>query len=122
MITDRVVEELGLEVEGYSKIHHVRGEAENIPVYYVNLMLLNNVRIVGVQVMLAKLIDTDVLIGMNIINKGDFALSNKDGVTTFSFRVPSVENFDFVSVDDKYNRKKPKPRKRRASKGRRGKR
>jgi len=50
----------------------------------------------NVRAALGELIGTDVLIGMNIINQGDFAVTNKDGKTVFSFRLPSVECLDFV--------------------------
>ena len=39
----------------------------------------------------------DVLIGMDIINRGDFAVSNRNGKTMFSFRIPSMSDFDFQS-------------------------
>ena len=38
----------------------------------------------------------DVLIGMDVITSGDFAVSNHNGKTVFSFRVPSVETTDYV--------------------------
>ena len=38
----------------------------------------------------------DVLIGMDIITKGDFAITNPDGTTKFSFRIPSQADIDFV--------------------------
>ena len=37
----------------------------------------------------------DVLIGMDIISKGDFAVSNYNGKTQFSFRLPSQEDVDY---------------------------
>jgi len=37
----------------------------------------------------------DMLIGMDVINHGDFAISNFDGKTTFSFRIPSLAKIDF---------------------------
>jgi len=37
----------------------------------------------------------DVLIGMDIIQQGDFAITNSDGRTTISFRVPSQTVIDF---------------------------
>jgi len=40
--------------------------------------------------------DAEALIGMDIIGKGDFAVTNKDGKTTFTFRIPSIECIDFV--------------------------
>ena len=38
----------------------------------------------------------DVLIGMDIINTGDFEVTQKEGKTTFSFRNPSAEEIDFA--------------------------
>ena len=99
MITKRVVEDLGLPAAGYSKVFHVGGVDDNVPGYYVNLALLTEVHFARVNVLQGKLLDTDVLIGMDIINRGDFAVSNRDAATTFSFRIPSVESFDFVAED-----------------------
>ena len=104
MVTKRVVEDLGLPAEGYSRVFHVGGEEANVPQYYVNLVLLTDVHFAGVNVFQGKLLGTDVLIGMDIINRGDFAVSNRDGATTFSFRIPSIESFDFVKEDGKYSR------------------
>ena len=33
---------------------------------------------------------------MDIINRGDFAITNFGGNTAMSFRVPSIQNIDFV--------------------------
>ena len=33
---------------------------------------------------------------MDIISRGDFAVTNKNGKTTYSFRMPSIEQIDFV--------------------------
>lgn len=40
--------------------------------------------------------DADILIGMDIITLGDFAVTNYEGVTKLSFRVPSQRHIDFV--------------------------
>lgn len=37
----------------------------------------------------------DAVIGMDIICKGDFAITNKNGHTTFAFRIPSQEEIVF---------------------------
>jgi hypothetical protein len=37
----------------------------------------------------------DVLIGMDIISLGDFAISNFDGKTQFSFRIPSQRHVEY---------------------------
>jgi len=40
--------------------------------------------------------NADILIGMNVINLGDFAITNPGGNTQFSFRVPAHGDIDFV--------------------------
>ena len=47
----------------------------------------------------------DVVIGMDIITRGDFAVTNLDGKTTFSFRIPSLADIDFVQDDNAANQK-----------------
>lgn len=37
----------------------------------------------------------DVVIGMDVICNGDFAITNQDDKTTFSFRIPSEVEIDF---------------------------
>ena len=37
----------------------------------------------------------EVIIGMNVIAKGDFAITGTSGKTKFSFRLPSQSNIDF---------------------------
>ncbi len=38
----------------------------------------------------------DFLIGMDIISEGDFAISTYNGITSFSFRIPSKGFIDFT--------------------------
>jgi hypothetical protein len=38
----------------------------------------------------------EMLIGMDVIGLGDFAVTNHRGVTVCTFRVPSIERMDFV--------------------------
>ena len=99
MITRRVVDDLGLTSEGYARILHVAGVEEKVPRFFVNLVVLAGLHFPGLSVMQGELHGTDVLIGMDIINRGDFAISNRNGATTFSFRIPSVEDFDFAAQD-----------------------
>ena len=37
---------------------------------------------------------------MDIISQGDFAVTCKEGMTTFSFQIPSTHEFDFVKEED----------------------
>jgi hypothetical protein len=67
-------------------------------VYLVNIGLPNKVIFYGVRVTKGKLSGGfNILIGMNIINRGDFAVTNFNGITKFSFRFPSVGHIDFVA-------------------------
>ncbi|GMQ96553.1 MAG: hypothetical protein BMS9Abin15_0226 [Gammaproteobacteria bacterium] len=61
-------------------------------------MLPNTAGVTGVRVTEANRIgnDVDVLIGMDIITLGDFAVTTYNGKTTFSFRMPSLTEIDFV--------------------------
>ena len=65
--------------------------------YMVNLILNNEVRIMNLIVMDSEIGDQgiDVLIGMDIISIGDFAVSNFEGKTQFSFRMPSQEHVEY---------------------------
>ncbi len=71
-----------------------------------NLRLPNQVVVMGIPVARGSFGDADVLIGMDVITKGDFAVSNWDGKTSFSFRVPSLGEIDFVKEEDRSRRKR----------------
>jgi len=99
MITNRVAGDLNLRADGNITLRHAGGQAEGVPIFYINLLLFNNIEISDVRVGLVDITDPDVIIGMDIINRGDFAVSNRNGATSFSFRIPSVEDFDFAAED-----------------------
>lgn len=65
--------------------------------YIINLILNNEIRITNLIVMDSEIGNQgiDVLIGMDIISMGDFAVSNFDGKTRFSFRIPSQEHIEY---------------------------
>jgi len=44
-----------------------------------------------------------LLIGMDIIGLGDFAVTNTNDKTTFSFRIPSVQEIDFIPDTQEHN-------------------
>ena len=93
-ITEDVAVALELRPEAYSEMYHAQGSSI-VPFYFMNLGLPNGVTVQGVKVCQAVLMDSDVIIGMDIINKGDFAVTNKDGITVFSFQMPSMLHIDF---------------------------
>ena len=45
----------------------------------------------------------EILIGIDIICLGDFAITNKNNKTTFSFSIPPYKELDFVERANKLN-------------------
>ena len=96
-ISERVVKELKPPLRGKTTMKTPSGE-ETANVYEVNILLPNKVNFEKTPVIESKIGNQgiDVLIGMDIIVNGDFAVSNFDGKTTFTFRVPSKKRTNFV--------------------------
>jgi len=82
------------------RVKGVHGIKENVPVYPVNITLNNeNVSLTLGVTECEQLTDNDIaefFIGMDVINRGDFAITNFMGKTLMSFRVPSIRPIDFV--------------------------
>ncbi len=97
MITSRVAAELGLVPFGMEKSYHAQGVALT-NTYMVNIILLNGIQVYNVKVSEGKLPQgIDMLIGMDIINLGDFVITHRNGGTIFSFQIPSTHQYDFVA-------------------------
>ena len=116
-ITQNVVGACGLSPTSFTDVQHAGGITRDVPVYLVNISLISGVRFTGVEVAEGKLPKgMDVVIGMDIITRGDFAVTNQDGKTMFSFRIPSKEPIDFVADDNRAGmpgrRARPSDRKR----------
>ena len=86
---------LGLQPVGTISAMGAHGNRQ-VNTYLVNLWLPNQVCIEGLFVVEAILDTFNCLIGMDIINLGDFAISNQEQKTVFTFRMPSLQRFDFV--------------------------
>ena len=97
VISKNVVDTCGLKPITKTNVS-TAGGMQVCDVFLVNCMLPNQVGFAGVTVTQANMGQTDVLIGMDIISMGDFALTHKEGKTCFSFRVPSVIKIDFVET------------------------
>ena len=95
VISKAVADKLGLIPTGKTVCHHAAGSS-NVNVYDICIALLNKVAIPLLRVTEGTLNGFDVLIGMDIIGKGDFSISNFNNQTVFSFRFPSAQETDFV--------------------------
>lgn len=96
VITENVIAQCQLKPTGIADVYTPQG-SQRTPTYLVGIFLPNHVVFPSVRVSKGTLPSPhDVLIGMDIIGSGDFAVTNKDGKTVFSFRIPSIEIIDFV--------------------------
>lgn len=95
LISARVAKVLGLTSIGKSG---VSGYNEGIDVkdtYCVHVGLPTGDIVTNIMAMEFESDEYDVVIGMDVIGKGDLAVTNQNGKTTFSFRIPSEEEIDF---------------------------
>lgn len=97
IISNRLAECLRLEKIADTKMTTASGET-GTKKYYVDLILPNGCTVKNVVVMSGDFgeTDVDVLLGMDIITLGDFAISNLEGNTVFSFRMPPGDIIDFA--------------------------
>lgn len=116
-----VVSRLGLDATGKLPMLTPSGK-DVVNTYLVDIILPNDVPISDLMVCDSKIGNQGIgmLIGMDIINRGDFVVSNYQGKTVFSFRMPSESVMDFVSgikasnvIMANRNRKKGTPKKKR---------
>lgn len=96
-ISEEMIKELSLIPVSYIKIQTPSG-TKDTGVYLVSLSLPNKVFLKNHLVCGSEIgkQGLGLLIGMDIINAGDFAVSNFNKKTYFSFRMPSLQHVDFV--------------------------
>ena len=93
MIDETVASNLGLEVTGNIMIAGIHGVKEVNK--YINKIRFNKVSAASVRGLDEGY---SVLIGMGIINRGGFAVTqNQNGGTTMSFTMPCLREIDFQS-------------------------
>lgn len=129
VISSRVAQQLGLTPTSFTPnpVLTGGGEVAHAPVHLLEVVLYTGLAcqmlVNGLFVTeLPDLKNADVLIGMDIISLGDFAVTNVGGKGCVSFRMPSLKKIDFVPETNLHNMKmsrggqshknKPKKRKR----------
>lgn len=96
VVSKKIAAQLGLKPISETIVHYGSGKQRS-NVYMVDLILPNSLRIPFVT--MTECADSDsfgMIIGMDVICRGDFAITNVGGVTTVSFRVPSMQTIDYV--------------------------
>ena len=94
-ISQKVVKSLNLS-EIDRVINHTANGPREAGVYLVNIYLPNRVIFSATRVIDAEILGADILIGMDVINKGDLAITHKNGATWMTFQFPSYHKIDFV--------------------------
>lgn len=94
-ITAEVANKLGLIPTGTAVTSTAGGDKE-CNTYCIDIILPNDVIIRNLNVFEVHLNDGDALIGMDVIRFGDFTISNFNGKTKLSFRIPSQQETDYV--------------------------
>lgn len=87
-ISKNVIDDLSLKPSGKVNAHGVHGP-NLVNTYLVHVGLPNRFLVSSIRVLEGKMSNIDVLIGMDIITKGDFVISNANGKTAFEFGMPS---------------------------------
>lgn len=100
VISEAVVRACELRATGTRTMLHAQGSTQGVMAYTVNVKLPNDIEFEALPVILGNLPGYDVLIGMNIISLGDFAITHPGGETKFSFRIPSQADIDFARDDN----------------------
>lgn len=107
-ITQKVVDELGLKPISMANVNTANGPTI-AEVYVLDFCLPNGVVFKSVTATKGKITGPDVLIGMDIIGAGDFAVTSENGKTVFSYRLPSIECIDFVKHQIALNKSRFNP-------------
>jgi SEC-C motif/Aspartyl protease len=103
VITPKAASLLGLKSVG-AAIMNAAGGPRQCNTYVVNFVLPNNVMMPGMHVLECE--DGhpfEAIIGMDIITRGDFAITHNQGEMIVSFRVPPMKPIDYVAEHEALN-------------------
>jgi uncharacterized protein YchJ len=104
VITKSVAKMLGLTPIDKVRVQHAGGISEE-NVYLISIYLPNAITVPAIRVTEDNQGHFGIIIGMDIISLGDFSISNYNGNTTFTFRMPSVQEIDFVADHNEFQKK-----------------
>lgn len=109
VITPSCAKSLNLKPISMAQTHHAGGISLS-NVYLVTIILPNGVRIENVRVTECseQAGNFGIIIGMDIITRGDFSITNCKGKSVFSFNIPSIRLIDFVAENRKIKEEQDK--------------
>jgi hypothetical protein len=91
MITPKIFSELELTPIDTATVHGVNSIMQ-VPVVLINIVLPNKIKVNSIRATVSEIQGVDMLIGMDLIQIGDFSISNLDKKTVFTFAVPPFQN------------------------------
>ena len=98
-ISTRLAKKLKLESFDEVLLSVANNEIFHADTYYVQLRMgdftIPFIKVLGIPMDESK----DIIIGMDIISKGDLSITNFQGKTVLSFREPSLETIDYSLVN-----------------------
>jgi hypothetical protein len=103
-ITADLAASIGAVPIGKTIVHGAHGPGQ-MNVYMIDFMLPNQVRITDIRA--TEVVSTaggfGVIVGMDIITLGDFCITNVDGKTVVTYRIPSLKVIDFGDASSAIN-------------------
>lgn len=94
IISQKVVEALGLVPVGKCNIEGIGGIVDAFE-YKISIYIEGKMKFAEITALASEDCGYDLIIGMDVIGLGDFAITNKDGQTWFAFRHPSQDHIEF---------------------------
>ena len=103
-ISPTLANELSLQKVGETSVKSASHAVDRANIYEVDIIISDNIRFNNVYVceMNIQYQQIGMLIGMDLISQGDFATSNFNGQTTFTFRKPSKSKIEFTSHEQSF--------------------
>jgi hypothetical protein len=86
---------MGLIPMGRAALYHTNG-SDIVNLYRINITIPGGIEFCCLTVFGSNLHRADLLIGMDILIHGDFAVSHPNGQTEFTFQFPSTHNTDYL--------------------------
>jgi len=99
-LSNKIAKDLGLKSIDTIIVHGVNS-SKLADVVIASIRLSGSIFLTGKRFSVNEIPGADVLIGMDIIMLGDFAVSNSEGKTRFSFVIPPFKNK--ISFTEKAN-------------------
>jgi len=103
-LSPKIVQALGLKTIDTVIVHGINDRTKVSDVVIASISLSDSISLTGKRFSVNEIPGADVLIGMDIIMLGDFAISNGEGKTRFSFVLPPFKNkISFTEKADNIN-------------------